>query len=103
MLPEQGPDIAACDSHAWDARRYAVCGWCDLRRVLQNAFRKLRSIQRQKTTPESRLTQMVMEVGLGGDENWSVDPMLLERLEAQVAATDDLAVRKVFNSYLSEP
>ena len=103
MLPEQAPDIAACDSHAWDARRYAVCGWCDLRRVLQKAFRRLRSMQRQKTPPESRLAQMVMEVGSGVHGNWSADPMLLERLEAQVAATDDLAVRKVFNTYLSEP
>jgi hypothetical protein len=46
---------------------------------------------------------MVIEIGLGVDGNWSADPMLLERLEAQVAATDDRAVRKVFAAYLSEP
>jgi 3-methyladenine DNA glycosylase/8-oxoguanine DNA glycosylase len=46
---------------------------------------------------------MVMEVGLGLDGNWSADATLLERLEAQIAATEDLAVRKVFAAYLSEP
>ena len=46
---------------------------------------------------------MVMEAGLGGDGKWSADPMLLERLEGQIAATDDVAVRKVFAAYLSEP
>lgn len=40
---------------------------------------------------------------LGVNGNWSADPMLLERLEARVAATDDLAVRMVFATYLSEP
>jgi hypothetical protein len=57
----------------------------------------------KRTPPESRLAQMVMEVGLGVDGNWNADPTLLERLEAQVAATDDRAVRKVFAAYLSEP
>jgi hypothetical protein len=103
MLPEQGQEIAVCDSHPWDARRYRVFGWRDLRRGLQTAFRKWRSVQRQNRTPESRLAQMVMEVGLGVHGSWSADPMLLERLKAQVAATDDLAVRKVFAAYLSEP
>jgi hypothetical protein len=46
---------------------------------------------------------MVIEIGLGVDGNWSADPTLLERLEAQVAATDDSTVRKVFAAYLSEP
>ena len=104
MLPEQGPEIAVCDSHAWDARRYRVSAWHDVRRSLQIAFRKWRPNSMQKrTSPESRLAQMVMEVGLGVEGNWSADPMLLERLEGQIAATDDLAVRKVFGAYLSEP
>jgi hypothetical protein len=103
MLPEQGPEIPVCDSHAWDARRFRVFDWRDLRRSLQIAFRKWPSNLRQNTTPESRLAQMVMEVGLGVDGNWKDDPMLLERLKAQVAATDDIAVRKVFAGYLSEP
>jgi hypothetical protein len=103
MLPEQAPEIAVCDSHPWDARRYRVFGWRDLRRGLQTAFRKWRSIPRQSRTPESRLAQMVLEVGLCVDGNWSADPMSLERLKAHVAATDDLAVRKVFAAYLSEP
>jgi hypothetical protein len=103
MLPEQGPDIAVCDSHAWDARPHRVSGWRDLRRGLQTVFRKWRSNPSQNTTPEARLTQMVVEVGLGVDGNWSADPMLLERLEAQVLATGDVAIRKVFTTYLSEP
>jgi hypothetical protein len=45
---------------------------------------------------------MAMEVGLGVDGNWRADPMLLERLEARIAAADDLAVRNVFAAYLSE-
>jgi hypothetical protein len=100
MSPEQGSEIAVCDSHA---RRYRVFAWRDLRRGLQIAVRKWRSILRQNATPESRLAQMVMEVGLGVGGNWSADPMSLERLEAQIAATDDLAVRKLFTAYLSEP
>jgi hypothetical protein len=103
MLPEQGPEIAVCDSHAWDARPCRLFNWRDLRRHLQIMFRKRRSTPMQKRTPESRLAQMVIEIGLGVDGNWSADPMLLERLEAQVAATDDRAVRKVFAAYLSEP
>ena len=103
MLPEQGPEIPVCDSQAWDARRYGVFGWRDLRRSLQIAFRKWRPILTQNTTPESRLARIVMNVGLGVDGNWSADPMLLERLEAHLAVTDDVAVRKVFAAYLSEP
>ena len=103
MLPEQGPEIPVCDSHAWDARLYRVFQWRDLRRRMQIAFRKLRSIQTQNTTPESRLAQMTIEAGLGVDGNWTDDPMLLKRLEGQIAATDNLAVRKVFAAYLSEP
>ncbi|MCU1294137.1 MAG: hypothetical protein JWP08_2987 [Bryobacterales bacterium] len=102
MLPEQAPEIAVCDSHAWDARRYRVFGWRDLRRNLQIAFRNWRSNLRQNRTPESRLAQMVMEVGFGADGKWSADPLLLEQLKAQLTATDDLAVRKVFAAYLSE-
>ena len=102
-MPEQGPEITACGSQAWDVRRYRVHGWHDLRRNLQIVFRKRRPNPSQNTTPESRLTQMVVEVGLGVGGNWSTDPMLLERLEARVAASDDLAVHKVFDTYLSEP
>jgi hypothetical protein len=103
MLPEQGPEIAVCDSHAWDARPHRVSCWRGLRRGLHTVFRKWRSNPSQNTTPEARLTRMVVEVGFGVDGDWSAHPMLLERLEAQVLATDDLAVRKVFAAYLSEP
>jgi len=104
MLPEQGPEMPVGDSHPWDARRYRAFRWPDIRRSLQLAFHKWRSDPTQKTRPpESRLAQMVMEVGLGVDGNWSADPMSLERLEAQIAATDDLPVRKLFTAYLSEP
>ena len=96
MLPEQAPELPLCDSHAWDERRYRVFGWRDLRHSVQNAFCKLRSIRRQSTTPESRLARIVIELGQGVDGSWRDDPMLLERLEAQVAATDDRAVRKLF-------
>lgn len=102
MLPEQGPEIPVSDSHPWDARRYRAFRWPDVR-SLRIAVRKWRSILRRNRTPASRLAQMVMEVGLGVDGNWSADPMSLERLEAQIAATDDVAVRKLFTSYLSEP
>jgi hypothetical protein len=57
----------------------------------------------KQDTTRTRLAQIVIEVGLGVDGNWSADPTLFERLEAQVAATDDRAVRKVFAAYLSEP
>jgi hypothetical protein len=104
MLPEQGPEIADCDSQVWDVRRYPASGWHEVHRCLKIAFRKWRSTAMQKRTPpESRLAQMAIEVGLGVDGNWSADPTVLERLEAQVAATDDRAVRKVFAAYLSEP
>jgi hypothetical protein len=104
MLPEQGPEIAVRDCQAWDVRRNRVSGWHDLRRSLLIAFRRWRSSGRQnRTPPESRLAQMVVEVGLGVDGNWSADPTLLERLEAQVAATDDRAICKVLAAYLSEP
>ncbi len=103
MSPEQGPDIAVCDAHAWKARRYRVFLWRDLRRSLQIAFPKWRSVRTQNPTPESRLAQMVMQIGLCVDGNCSDDPMLLKRLEAQLAANDDDAVRKVFAAYLSEP
>ena len=102
MLPEQGPEIPVCDSHPWHARRYRAFRWLNAR-GLQIAVRKWRSILSRNSTPESRLAQMLTEVGLGVDGNWSADPMSLERLEAQIAATDDLAVRKVFTTYLSEP
>ena len=103
MLPEQGPEIPVSDSHPWDARRHRAFGRGDLCRGLQNALSRWWSIARQDRSPELRLAQMVMEVGLGVDGSWNADPMLLERLEGQIAATDDLAVRKVLVAYLSEP
>lgn len=103
-MPEQAPDTAVCNPHVWNVRRYRVSRWPDLRRRLQIVIRTWRTIQRQeRTSPESRLAQMVIEAGRAVDGNWSADPMLLERLEDQITATDDLAVRKVFAAYLSEP
>jgi hypothetical protein len=46
---------------------------------------------------------MVMDIGRGVRGDWSDDPAMLTRLEAQLAATDDVAVRKVMAAYLSEP
>jgi hypothetical protein len=50
-----------------------------------------------------RLARILTEIGLGAEGEWRDDPAVLEQLEARLAATDDVAVRKVFAAYLSEP
>ena len=103
MLPEQGPEIPICDAHKWDSRWYGVHGWRHFRRVMLMAFSKSRRSARRDPTPEARFTQLLLEVTQGREGKWSDHPVVLERLEARLAATDDLAVRKVFTTYLSEP
>ena len=103
MLPEGGSEIAVRDPRAWDARRYGVSGWRHFRRVLVLLFPKWRRSARWNATPEARFTQLLLEVTQGGEGKWSDHPVVLGRLEARLAATDDRAVRKVFITYLSEP
>lgn len=65
---------------------------------LRIPFRTLRA----KTNPERRLAQVVMTVQRKAYAE-RTDPTLIERLEAQLAAADDMEARKVFAKYPSEP
>jgi hypothetical protein len=99
LLPEQGSEIAICGPRQWDPRKLPVFVWHELLRRLPISFGKPFT----KSKPEARLAQVLVSVGCGAHGDWSRDPALLGRVEAQLAATNDVEVRKVFAMYLCEP
>jgi hypothetical protein len=98
MLPEQGPEIAVCGAYDWDARKRVRLVWRGLIRRLQVPFK----VGTAKTDGETRLARMVLAVQREAYAG-RTDPMLIQRLEAQLAATDDRELRRIFARYLSEP
>src|ERR1700740_2578357 len=99
LLLDEGPDLGIRDAYEWDVRKLTVLAWHELVRRLPMLFRS----RPEKANPETRLAHMVMAVQRATYRDWSDDPTLLERLEAQLAVTNDIEVRKAFAKYLSEP
>jgi hypothetical protein len=99
LLPEHGSDIALCDPSQWERRRSRLWSWRRLARRLQMSVRRRPASQ----DPEIRMAQMLATLVGGRDADYSDDPALLPRLEAHLAITDDVELRKVFVNYLCEP
>ena len=98
MLPDNGPEVAVCDAYEWDARKHVALAWRGLLQRLLMPF----TIRRVEANSETRLAHMVVTVQrkiCTGDG----DPTLIPRLEAELAATNDTEVRKLFARYVSEP
>jgi hypothetical protein len=98
MLPDNGSEFAVCDAYDCDARKTVALAWRELIKRLPIRFES----RRAKANPETRLAHMVVTVQrnlyAGG-----TDPTLIQRLEAELAATNDVQVRELFAKYLSEP
>jgi hypothetical protein len=50
-----------------------------------------------------RLAQILVALRHDSRTDWTDDPSLLDRLEAHLAITDDVEVRKTLAAYLCEP
>lgn len=99
LLPEHGSEIAVCEPSRWEKRTDRVWRWRTVLRQLQRSVRR----RSASAKPEARLVQMVANLRQDPDATWSEDPALLPRLEAELAATEDLELRKVFASFVCEP
>lgn len=99
QVPEHGSEIAVCEPSRWETRGHRVWRWRTVLRRLQI------SVRRRSTAvkPETRLAQMLANLQRGSHADWSKDPALLPRLEAHLAITDEVELRKVFANYLCEP
>jgi hypothetical protein len=96
LLPDEGPDFAACGAYDWDARKLRTFAWRQLLRRLPVPFRS-----RSHEEPEIWLAEIVMTLRGGTHAESAEVPMLLERLEQ--AARENMEVRKVLAKYLCEP
>ena len=99
LLPEHGPDIALCDPSQWETHKSRLSSWRGLTRRLQMLARR----RSAPANPETRLAQMISNLGGSSGAEWSDDPGIVQRLEAHLATTDDVELRKVFASFLCEP
>jgi hypothetical protein len=97
MLPDKGPEVAVCDAYEWDARKHLALAWRGLLQRLPMQF----IIRRAKANPETRLARLVMTAQRDVYAETGAD--LIQRLEAELAAKNDVEVRKLFAKYLSEP
>jgi hypothetical protein len=98
MLPDNGRELAICDAYDWNARKTVALAWRELIRRVQ-----IRFIGRgAKANPETRLAQMIVTVqhDMGAE---GTNATLTDRLEAELSASNDGELRKLFAKYLSEP
>lgn len=102
MLLEQASDAAVCNARAWDPRQLRSLRWPSLFRAFELAFRRCRASERQTASPELRLAKMVMAIESNPHADESDRPMLLEEIEAQIAASADIAAGQVLAEYLSD-
>jgi hypothetical protein len=98
LLPENVRQLAVRDLYVWGTRKNGVVAWRRLIRRLRILF----IIRRTKAKPEARLAQMVI-ILQAETYTRATGPMLIERLEAQLAATEDPEIQNLFAKYLSEP
>jgi len=99
LLLEQEREVGVRRLQDWDQRKHSVLACCDFVRYWLLAIRR-RAI---RPNPERRLAHMVMMLRYNGRSGSGDESQLPERLEAQIAATEDVEVRKVLATYLSEP
>jgi len=99
LLLEQERDVAVRRPQDWNERKYPVLTCCDFLRYWLLAIRR-RAV---RLNPETRLAHMVMMLRCNRRSGLGDESALLERLEAEIAATEDVEVRKVLATYLSEP
>ena|SRR3569833_1207360 len=94
---EQEQGIAVRSLRKWKEQTDSVLAWYELlwRWMLPKGRRTGR------LNPEARLAHMIAV--LRHSRHSDDKSTLLERLEAQIAATDDVEVRRVLVAYLSEP
>ena len=98
LLPDNVPEFRACDTYDWGERENTLITWRGLIRRSQISFMR----RRRKAKLEARLARMIA-TAQGDRYTGATDPMLIERLEAQLAAADDAEIRRLFAKYLSEP
>jgi hypothetical protein len=98
LLRDNVPEFAVCDTYDWCACKCAVFAWRGLIRRLPTPF----MLRGANTKPEARLARMVA-TAQHDTYTGATDPMLIERLEAQLAGADDAEIRTLFAKYLSEP
>src|SRR5689334_18774594 len=99
LLPEHGSDIAVCEPDRWNLLRHRISLRCTFLELLQN-----RADKRAPTVHSAmRLAQILVELRHESRTDWSDDPSLLDRLEAHLAATDDVEAREALAKYLCEP
>ncbi len=97
LLRDSIPEFAVYDAYDSGTRKAPLSVWCGLIRRLRLLF----MLRGANTKPEARLALMVA-TAQQDTYTGSTDPMLIERLEAQLAAADDAEIRTVFAKYLSE-
>ena len=98
LLPDSIPEFAVYDTYDSGTRKGPLFAWRGLIRRL-----RLPSMLRgANTNPQARLALMVATAQRDTYAG-STHPMLIERLEAQLAAADAAEIRTLFAKYLSEP
>src|SRR5690242_5008477 len=99
LLPEHGSDLAVCEPDRWNLLRHRISLRCRFLELLQN-----RGANRASTVHSAmRLAQILVALRHDSRTDWSDGASLLDRLEAQLAITDDGEVRKALATYLCEP
>jgi hypothetical protein len=98
LLPDSIPEFAVYDAYDSGTRKAPLFVWCGLIRRLRLLF----MLRGANTKPEARLALMVATAQRDTYAR-STEPMLIERLEAQLAAADDAELQELFAKYLSEP
>ena len=99
LLPEHGSDLAVCELDRGNPFRRRISLRCTFLELLQN-----RGDKRASTVHSAmRLARILVELQHDSRTDWSDDPSLLYRLEAHLAITDDVEVRKALATYLCEP
>jgi hypothetical protein len=98
LLPDSIPEFAVYDTYDSGTRKAPLFAWRGLIRRLRLPF----MLRGANTKPEARLALMVA-TAQRHTYTGSTDPMLIERLEAQLAAADAAEIRTLFAKYLSEP
>jgi hypothetical protein len=94
---KQEQDIVVPSLRNWKEQENPALAWCEA------LWHWLLPIRRRtvRLSPKARLARMItlLRYSRQSDD----ESALLERLEAEIAATDDVEVRKLLAAYLSEP
>lgn len=99
LLRERTSHIALCERDPWNSVRHQI----SLRRRVLELLQK-RADKRGATIHSAmRLAQTLVELRHDSHADWSDDPLLLDRLEAQLAIRDDVEARTALAKYLCEP